>query len=428
MTRRPANRLLGVGLALVLTSVTLGFAAGNLIKSPAQALADAAPPRPSTLTAPVTREAVRRTVAFDAVVTPQFQTVVRAQQATGVDANVLTRLGRREGSTVAAGDLLAEISGRPLIVVRGNIPMYRTMAPGMTGPDVRQLQFALGSAGHWTNDARGVFGPSTSQAVAALYEEHGYQPQRVGDEEVEVAEEAVRSAARNLTQLRQSKSDPLSLQFAQEDLARAQAAAGEAYTKAGAQVVLGELVFVPDLPARVSDVSVQVGDVVEDKVLTLASGPLVVRGTATSADAERIRLGDRAQTLFSPSGSGRGRVLRASRPVAAAGEGAAESDQAGTTFVIRPVKPLSARWLGADARVIVETARSEGVGYTVPVSAVSTAADGTTLVHVVSEGESRPVEVMVGFAGDGYVRVTASERGTLQVGDAVVVGTDSGSA
>lgn len=55
----------------------------------------------------------------------------------------------------------------PVVVAEGEVPLFRTLAPGAEGPDVAQLQQFLGVMGQVIDDPEGTFGPGTVSAVHA---------------------------------------------------------------------------------------------------------------------------------------------------------------------------------------------------------------------------------------------------------------------
>lgn len=73
-----------------------------------------------------------------------------------------------------SGGVLATVDGLPVVTVEGTHPAYRTLATGMAGEDVHQLQQFLVAEGFL--DARAVdgrFGAATRAAVQAWWETHG---------------------------------------------------------------------------------------------------------------------------------------------------------------------------------------------------------------------------------------------------------------
>ena len=92
----------------------------------------------------------------------------------GSGTQVLTGRVPEAGAEVTEGMVLAEVSGRPVIVLGGALPSYRTLVPGSTGPDVKQLQEALARLGYSPGDADGVYDGEVATAVAALYAAVGY--------------------------------------------------------------------------------------------------------------------------------------------------------------------------------------------------------------------------------------------------------------
>lgn len=419
--RRPSTSLFALAVVLVAVALVVGFVGGTFVKSPAQVVADTAAPPETVLTEPVRRAAVTQTVAFDGQVQRQFSTAVVAP-TTEDGTQVVTRLPARAGERLTAGDLVAEVSGRPVFVFEGRLPSYRTLAPGATGPDVRQLQRALARRGFAMTDVRGTYGAATSAAVEALYLGHGYAPVEVGVEEVRAAEDADEAARRALARLVDAKADRLSRTYAREDAARAARALAEARSRAGAQVGAGEVVYVASLPATVASVDTRVGQTGASALLTVASGPLVVRGIPPLPDRDRIALRQRARLLLTPSGEVAATVTRSEVvPVAAEGE---DDDPAasGPTLTLTPHERLPRSSAGTPVRVMVSVSVSAQVGLTVPVSAVSVSADGNDHVIVLRDGRKESVDVTPGASGDGYVQVAPDQAGGLVVGDRVVVG------
>ncbi|HQZ34280.1 MAG TPA: peptidoglycan-binding domain-containing protein [Ilumatobacteraceae bacterium] len=87
----------------------------------------------------------------------------------------MTSVPPAAGTEVVEGQVVVEVSGRPVFVMQGDVPVYRSLQPGMAGPDVVQLQAALTRLG-FSPDADGVFGEATKQAVTALYSAAGFAP------------------------------------------------------------------------------------------------------------------------------------------------------------------------------------------------------------------------------------------------------------
>ncbi|MGW6691760.1 peptidoglycan-binding domain-containing protein, partial [Streptomyces sp. NPDC054961] len=182
-----------------------GLLTTTLVRSPAQVAADTAPPAQGALTAEVERRVLAETVVMRGTVVADQSVSVSPQgirtgggDGAGAGAAVVTKLPLKAGDPVRAGQLLAEVSGRPVFALHGGLPMYRDLKPGATGDDVAQLQQALRELGHDTGaDANGVFGAGTKTALAARYHAVGYAPLPAvadGGTSLKGAREAVRSA------------------------------------------------------------------------------------------------------------------------------------------------------------------------------------------------------------------------------------------
>jgi multidrug efflux pump subunit AcrA (membrane-fusion protein) len=99
-----------------------------------------------------------------------------------------------------------------------------------------------------------------------------------------------------------------------------------------------------------------------------------------------------------------------------------DSDELYYSVQIRTVRRLPPALQGLPVRVTVQKSASSGPVLSVPSSAVSSQADGTTVVTVQQRaGVLRTVPVTTGASGNGYVEVRPTS-GTLRAGDDVVVG------
>ncbi|MCX3061899.1 peptidoglycan-binding domain-containing protein, partial [Streptomyces beihaiensis] len=174
--RRRALIAVVVG-SLAFTGV--GAAAATFIKSPAQAAADTRPPPPSVLTASVQEKVLAETVIARGQVAASQQVRVDGAGTGGKDVgrSVVTKVAVKDGQRLRMGQLLLEVSGRPVFVLKGDIPAYRDLGPGSTGDDVAQLQRALAGLGYAVGgDRSGTFGAGTQAAVARFYRAHGVAP------------------------------------------------------------------------------------------------------------------------------------------------------------------------------------------------------------------------------------------------------------
>jgi peptidoglycan hydrolase-like protein with peptidoglycan-binding domain len=153
-----------------------GLAAARLIQSPSELAARSAAPAPLIMTA-----VARMRVLSDAIVLPG---TVRPGHTVAVTASapyrtlVVTGLPAKLGSRAWPGHVLAQVDGRPVILLRGRLPAYRDLREGDTGPDVSQLQAALVGLGYADYDPAGYFGPSTALAIETLYQNLGYSAPR----------------------------------------------------------------------------------------------------------------------------------------------------------------------------------------------------------------------------------------------------------
>ncbi|WP_230883096.1 peptidoglycan-binding protein [Streptomyces venezuelae] len=475
--------------ALVVGAVVLtvaGAFAGTVIKSPAQVAADAEAPPPDVLTAPVERRVLRETVVLRGTVVAGQTVQVAPVVAGGEGATpVVTKTPVALGAAVRPGQVLLEISGRPVLVLKGRLPVYRDLKPGATGDDVAQLQAALAALGHGRGgDEPGVFGAGTKVAVTEFYASVGYDPRPAQDDDgasvdgaaaaVTAAERAAEDArdaladseasqtdqdgqdggadsedgadpddkARTAAQTRaQAKAQAKALRKARDralaDLATARTALDKAWAAAGPMVPAGEVVFVERFPARVASTAVRPGSPVSGTLLTLSSGRLLAQGHLQDHQKGMVRPGQKVRVVDEVTGveltAEVGTVASAPSSIrtAPSGDGGGADQEGGAPakgptgflFTAVPDAEIPPALAGQDVRLTIEAASTDGEALVVPVTAVSAGADGRTLVTVVdASGRRNPVEVRTGTLGDGYVEVVPLVAGALATGAEVVTG------
>lgn len=110
-----------------------------------------------------------------------------------------------QGDSVAEGEVVAEISGRPIFLMAGSVPIWRRLEPGAQGSDVANLQAFLRRLGAAIDDQEGHFGPDTAMAVAELYRSNGYPVVVAGSQEASAIEHALQEVESARDGLRQSQ-------------------------------------------------------------------------------------------------------------------------------------------------------------------------------------------------------------------------------
>lgn len=237
--RRQAALVVGVAVA----SAAGGIAIGSQLKSPADAASQRAAPAPSLITVPVEMRQLVSTLILSGETRYVEPTPVRlagSVGASGGERQVVTRMPDID-SEVAEGAVLFEISGRPVFAMRGELPMYRQLAPGSTGPDVLQLETSLETLGFAPGTVDETFDAGTEAALDAFYQSRGYVSEGASDTQrqqltdarkaVTTAEDTLRKANIDLDR-GQTSVTPSQLLQAQQGVEQAQEAVPEAQTKA----------------------------------------------------------------------------------------------------------------------------------------------------------------------------------------------------
>lgn len=425
-----------------------GLAAARMVKSPAQAALDSTAPPPSVITAGVEHRVLADSVILRGTVTAEQSVDVTPAGGTSEGSAVVTKLRASVGTQLAAGQVLAEVSGRPVFVLQGRLPVYRDLKPGMEGDDVAQLQTALRQVGHGVGaDRKGHFGVGTKAALTAFYSRIGYDPlpaRTDGEGEVETAAAAVTEAERALEDVQVTpqasgawtKSPEAAVptskdvERAREDLRKARGRLAETRAKTGPMLPASEVVLVSGFPARVDSLTAKVGSTVSGKILTVSAGALVVNGYLQQHQKGLVRPGQRVQILSEVTGTTASasvasvsETIQQEQSVTADGRPDGPSTPNGYLLVVKPTKELSSELAGQDVRLTVQAAATKGKALVVPVSAITAGVDGQTSVTVLTEaGAKRKVPVTTGTTGDGYVEIRPHAGHRLAEGERVIIG------
>ena len=359
-------RILVVIMALAIAFALGGVVASRFMVTPAQRDAMADAPPASLLTATVTERELEDAVVTRGDVVALSAVDVLAGRRFAEDPAVITEAPLGTGKEAEAGAVLAEVNGRPVFALPGELPAFHDLAPGATGPLVVQLQDALKTMKLKVDDKPGEFGDSTAAAVGKLYTKAGFP--------------------------------------AQETLPMA------------------EVAFLPTLPAKVVSSTLRRGGLASEGSLVLAAGNLVVR--VDNPDQQLIALAQKeaptrlAHELIGEAVDAALQPMQGAAPVEGEASEVAASDDDGTSVTAVPAEPLPLSWLGANVRVTVASATTDGAVLTVPSTAIRVDGAGRAVVTVLADGTQSDVEVTTGFTGGGFVEVS----GDIAAGAEVLVG------
>lgn len=470
--------LFGVS-ALVAGSVCAGFVAAQRISSPAEEAADAKPPVAGPVTAPLERRALHSqiTARGDAVFDDAID--LRVDTTRLVGAAIMTSDPPEVGATIKEGDVAFEISGRPVIVLSGDLPTYRDIAPGSRGPDVAQLELGLQRLGIDTGAVDDTFDAATSTGLAALYQTLGFDPpgastaavQRMTaaqtaaegarqglvdayvalgtamkgptDSERLTLDSAVKTAQRALS-LAQQGADPGAIAAASEQLQIAKAQRTEALAPPdvtvqqtqvttaqasldAAEKELDDSTFAAGVPAPAAEI-VFIPNlprrVDADKILRghVVDGPVMTVSGSTVVVIATLSSVDRPLvSVGMPVDVGDG----IAGTIAAIDVVTTGSNPGSATVTISLDDPTTAQLeaiRGLNVQVTIPIASTSGAVLCAPLAAVSAGPGGESRVDVVgADGTERLVTVTVGLVAEGFAEIEATDS-SLDAGDLVVVG------
>lgn len=406
-----------LAVALLGATATAWYFAAQA-RTPAQRAEETAEPDDSVITVRVDQDQLIDTLGFEAKLDRTGDYNVPAPSAPeGVETALASKIPLKVGDNVKAGTVLLEVSGRPMIALKGAVPAYRDLVEGDTGPDVEQLQKALAQI--YGTPTTGTFDSRTASDLKKLYQNAGYKA-AVHKEEI------VQDPPPDDTDDSDDTGDD----------------AGDEDNVGGAQVTIvertklpaSEIVFLPELPMQVSKINVQqsapIGEA--EAVMVLASGDWKLEAELDAATASELnRLGGDAELEYG-RGPLEGEKVGAFELVVREEEGGTndwgepsgpvEKTYAVFEFEADKVDGIDDLAPGETQELTLIRARSAEDALIVPLSALWTDAENRTMLTVL-EGEAgteRHVEVKVTLRHEGRGVVEAVE-GDLAKGDKVVI-------
>ncbi|MDX6597005.1 MAG: hypothetical protein QOE87_892 [Gaiellales bacterium] len=273
------------------------------------------------------------------------------------------------GDKIACGDVLYRVNDRPVLLLCGSTPAYRSLSEGDSGRDVAELNANLVDLGYATraqlDPSSDSFGSETASAIEKLQSKLGED--RTGS------------------------------------------------------LGLGRAVFLPE-PVRIDAVTGELGGSARPGagVLNATSGMLEVQLNLDPSQQGEVKKGDRARVTLPGNTSATGKVIRLGR-VAQVPAGQANTAAAATIpAYVSLDDPDEARGLDKAPVQVEITTKGVASALSVPVTALVGKSGGGFAVELVrADGRRRLVVVKLGLFDTGGGRVEV--EGDLREGDHVVV-------
>ncbi|QJW35529.1 efflux RND transporter periplasmic adaptor subunit [Cellulosimicrobium protaetiae] len=270
------------------------------------------------------------------------------------------------GAVVGRGEQLYRVDEVPTVLLLGDLPAYRTLQEGVSGPDVRQLEENLAALGRTGFDVDDRFTSATAVAVRAW----------------------------------------------QADLGVARTGVVEP----------GVVHYAPDA-VLVADLVAEVGDDAAGDLVVVAGQERVVTVDLDPRDA-RFAVAGATVSVTLPDGSVLPATVARVETVVVPGPPGVAGEEDGTTVLRATVTPDDPAALAGDDAPVASTARVAFAAdrrddvLTVPVAALLALAEGGYAVERVDDGGTALVAVETGLFADGRVEVSGAG---LAAGDRVVV-------
>lgn len=232
-----STRTIWIMAVVAVVSLGAGLGLSRLIVSPAEEAANAAAPEAGPITVPVEERSLANDVIMrgDAIYEDPAQVGIETGDIGG--PAVVTGQVPEVGATLNAGSVILEVTGRPVILLAGELPVYRTLRAGVSGPDVTQLKAALRSLGIDPGNDTATYDSATAAAVRELYARIGYPAPSAGEEAdaaLKGAQEGVRGAEEQVASAQRALST--GGQVSQAEKVQAQAAVNTAQATLNAAI------------------------------------------------------------------------------------------------------------------------------------------------------------------------------------------------
>lgn len=356
MRRSQRNFVVLVVVAVV--AMLAGFLLGSLVRSPAQRIADVAPPEQSVITASVSAQ--QRTGSLIARGLVEIGQTLNVGPITSSEAkSVVTKVAVTPGATIELGSVVVEVSGRPVFLLQGDFPAYRDLKVGDSGPDAAAVNATLKALGLPHTDGA-TFTEQSSQGIRGLYERARYAP------------------------------------------------------PSGGGMDLREVVFVSKPTAAVLSVMTRVGAPSDkEPLVTLASGESRIVAKVPASDAATISEGSAAEVDL-----GNGQTIKAVVAKVAVG---ATLEESTVTLQPEGALEAATNGQDVKVTIAQKGKEQSSLGVPVP-AIFARADGGTVVVRVDAQGKHEIVEVQVGDIVGGIATVSAVQgQPALREGDQVVV-------
>ncbi|SDC36135.1 hypothetical protein SAMN05216410_1721 [Sanguibacter gelidistatuariae] len=285
------HRVIWLIAIVAVLSLAAGMLLSRFIQSPSDAAAKAQPPTAGLITVPVENRVIANDVTMRADVLYDEAVEVKIETGEISGAAVVTGKVPEVGTELAAASILLEIAGRPVIALPGELPAFRSLRVGVSGPDVIQLKQALASLGIDPGNVESdLYDARTAAAVDKLYVMAGY-PSPVASADAAAALTGARASLASAKDMLTAADAELTTAKSGPTKAERLAADNEVNS---AQRALNTAIAVRDAPAEVDadgvalpkDIRGQENDVADaqDRLnLVIVQRDAVIAGTGTAA-------------------------------------------------------------------------------------------------------------------------------------------------
>lgn len=315
---------------------------------------------------------------------------------------VVTGSGLSAGSVVRPGQVLAEVSGRPIIGLDLPFALYRDLRPGDEGPDVTALQDALRRLGHYAGRSDGHYGAATSAAVDRLYDALGVSSPAPSPE----AQSSL-TAARNALREAETAIGDSALNTTSPNVSELRRIVDTAAVEAGTPLPMAEIQVVRAEGAEVVSLLGVGAELTPDtpSVATLRIGIPSVKARVSVQDSESFTMGAQVEVSSvsdaTPAMSGVVSAVSDFQP--AGGDGEVPGFDLEVSLTDPTELPFQE---GQGVTIRPLHAAAPVVGLAVPLVAVREAG-GEQYVLLMKENSATKVVVEIAETGDGYARVTS---------------------